>query len=433
MVTPQSCFMIVATVAPAREAGLRELLRSMNAQPGTADPMNAVLPFGAIDTLHFARLVIVDDAMQADLRVCGVTPESIPVRLVLMGDCDGPGNDCLAAIACAAEPGLRRLFAHCKGFEDGTDVLAWMRAHDVPVAVNFICRLGRTVRRVREDNALWRALAERVPRGALAAPGEAQQRCRALLEFVEAERRAGRLALTDESPTPFAWQIANLCHLVALPLVALLLSPLWLIALPFAIAALRRLEKTDPEWCPRPDPAALRALQDLEDFDVTNQFTAIGPVKPGRFRRVLVQLILVAIEYTCRHIFHRGYLARVQTIHFARWVVLDDVTRVYFASNYDGGHEAYMDDFINKVGWGLNLVFSNGVGWPRTSWLLFGGSKKEPDFKRYQRRHQIPTQVWYKAYPGLTLTDLERASRIRDGLSNAADSDASALAWLRLI
>ncbi len=425
--------MVVATIAPTREASLRELLHSMNAQPGGADPMNAVLPFGAIETLHYARLVVVDDAMQADLRICGVSAAPIPKRLVLMGDCDGRSDDCLAAIARATATGLRRLFGHCEDFEDGTDLLAWMRAHDVPVAVNFICRLGRTVRRVREENALWRALAERVPRGPIEAPGDAQRRCRELVDFIDAERRAGRLALTEESPTPFAWQLANLFHLVALPLVALLLAPLWLIALPFVIVMLRRLEKTDPEYCPRPDPAALRALQDLEDFDVTNQFTAIGPVKPGRFRRVLVQLILVAIEYTCRHIFHRGYLARVQTIHFARWVVLDDVTRVYFASNYDGGHEAYMDDFINKVGWGLNLVFSNGVGWPRTSWLLFGGARKEPDFKRYQRRHQIPTQVWYKAYPGLTLTDLERASRIRDGLRNAADSDASALAWLRLI
>ncbi len=32
-----------------------------------------------------------------------------------------------------------------------------------------------------------------------------------------------------------------------------------------------------------------------------------------------------------------------------------------------------MDDFINKVGWGLNLLFSNGVGWPRTRWLVHGG------------------------------------------------------------
>ena len=425
--------MITAPVAPAREAALRELLKAMNAASGLADPANAVLPFGAVATLHYARLVLIDDAMQSDLRVCGVTPTPLPTSLILMGDCDGPGDACLAELVRVAGPGLRRLLVHCEGFDETGDLLAWLKRHDRPVAVNFVCRLGRTVRQVREEDALWRALAARVPRGPLVDADDAQRRCRSMADFVAAEGRAGRLVLTQEAPTPPGWSLANACHLVALPLVALLLSPLLLLALPFVLVLLRRHERSDPEYCPRPDPAALRALQDLEDVDVTNQFSAIGPVKPGRFRALLLPVLLLAIDYACRHVFHRGYLARVQTIHFARWVVLDGGQRVFFASNYDGGHEAYMDDFINKVGWGLNLVFSNGVGWPRTSWLIFGGAKHEPDFKRYQRRHQIPSQVWYKAYPGLTFSDLERASRIRAGLPDAARSEASAVAWLGLL
>ena len=31
-----------------------------------------------------------------------------------------------------------------------------------------------------------------------------------------------------------------------------------------------------------------------------------------------------------------------------------------------------MDDFIDKVAWGLNIVFSNGFGYPRARWLVFG-------------------------------------------------------------
>ncbi len=123
----------------------------------------------------------------------------------------------------------------------------------------------------------------------------------------------------------------------------------------------------------------------------------------------------------------------MRTIHFARWVFLDDKTRVAFASNYDGSHEAYMDDFINKVGWGLNLSFSNGVGWPRTAWLLFQGCRHEQRFKRYQRRHQVRTQVWYKAYPGLTLTDMERNHQVRLGFEARSPDDAEVMAWLRLL
>ena len=206
-----------------------------------------------------------------------------------------------------------------------------------------------------------------------------------------------------------------------------------ILAAPFLIWKLRELETTDPEICPRPTPASLQALERLEDFDVTNQYTALGSLKPGGFRRCLLSTLLVLAQYFCRHVFCRGYLGRVQTIHFARWVFLDAKSRMFFASSYDGGHEAYMDDFINKVAWGLNLLFSNGLGWPRTDWLLARGARREPLFKYYQRRHQVPTEVWYKAYPGLTLIDLNRNQRIRAELQRRRSSDAQTLAWLKLL
>lgn len=92
-----------------------------------------------------------------------------------------------------------------------------------------------------------------------------------------------------------------------------------------------------------------------------------------------------------------------------------------------------MDDFINKVAWGLNLVFSNGIGWPQTDWLIKGGARFEQRFKYYQRRHQIPSQVWYKACPGLTLIDMVRNQRIREGLQKMWMSESQAAAWLRLL
>ena len=40
---------------------------------------------------------------------------------------------------------------------------------------------------------------------------------------------------------------------------------------------------------------------------------------------------------------------------------------MFFSSNYDGSLESYMNDFIDKAAWGLNAIFSNGDGFPRTS------------------------------------------------------------------
>ena len=58
-------------------------------------------------------------------------------------------------------------------------------------------------------------------------------------------------------------------------------------------------------------------------------------------------------------------------------------------------------------------VFSNGIGYPRTNWLVLDGCDDEQKYKKFLRRHTFPTQVWYKAYPGLTAIDLERNTRIR--------------------
>ena len=134
-----------------------------------------------------------------------------------------------------------------------------------------------------------------------------------------------------------------------------------------------------------------------------------------------------------RHLYTRGGLARVRSIHFARWVFLDNRQRIVFLSNYDGSHESYMDDFVNKVGFGLNLVFSNGVGYPRTNWLILDGCSDERKFKEFNRRHQVPTQVWYKAYPGLTALDLDRNTQIRQGLGSASMSDDDAREWVALL
>ena len=47
----------------------------------------------------------------------------------------------------------------------------------------------------------------------------------------------------------------------------------------------------------------------------------------ARLVRRTLRLILGAIDYTARHVYTRGRLARVHTIHFARWVFIDNGQR----------------------------------------------------------------------------------------------------------
>jgi hypothetical protein len=431
--TPQTNFMILATIIPDREAELRRLLAAMNREPGSLDPLNFLVPFGRFHQLHFARFVILDDDTVDDIESYGLPSVNYPTYLALLGDIDGTPDDFLAELAELAGDGLRRVFSYCKEYRADVDLLAWLKARSVAAAADYVNRVGRTVQQVREEEALRQAIESFLQQNSVALAALTPRQVNdALRKFIAEKRESGRLILTPEAPTPLGWRLRNLVNLLALPLVTLLFLPLLLLYIPIFLIQLRRREKSDPEIAPRVNRAHADQLAAIEDRDVTNQFSAMGSLKPGMFRRLTITAVLVVIDYTARHIFNRGKLGRVTTIHFARWVFLDGGRRVIFVSNYDGSLESYMDDFINKVGFGLNVVFSNGLGYPRTNWLILDGAKDEQHFKDYLRRHQMPTQVWYKAYPELTAHDLRRNSLIRQGLERASMSDAELQQWLQL-
>jgi hypothetical protein len=426
--------MVVAPLDANREGELRNLLASMNSRPGVVNPQNALVPFGQFDRLHFARFVILADPTLNDIREYGVPPPTAVASLAFLGDCDGDADYFLSDLVRRAGNGLRQIFARCQGFTPNSDLLQWMKDHAQPPAAMYVNWIGRTVQQVDEESALRNALVEYLDRhGVALAVQSPRQIWQKLIAFVHEEVEAGRLTLTSPQPTPFGWWLRNLVHCIAVPIILLLLAPILILYLPIFVFQLRRREKQDPEILPRPDPSHVKQLADLEDHDVTNQFSALGSVKPGHFRRWTVTFLVWILDYGARHIFNRGHLTRVNTIHFARWVFLDDKQRLFFASNYDGSLESYMDDFINKVAWGLNLVFSNGVGYPRTNWLISTGAKDEQKFKRYIRRHELATEVWYNAHPGLTAFEMERNSRIREGVEKTFMNDNEIREWLKLI
>ncbi|HNB25917.1 MAG TPA: hypothetical protein PLR41_03095 [Alphaproteobacteria bacterium] len=415
--------MVTAPVRTDRIADLRALLASMNSAPGVVDPHNALVPFAAFEAIHVARLVVAEDNTLDDRAAFpGMKPDE-RVLLIFLADCDGPGEDLLAEMARRCGDGLRRIFAHCDGFDDRTELLGWLRAHLTPPAAIYVNWVGRTVRQVREEAALHAALFE-----ALCTMRERNPR--RLHADLRAEIVRQGLPLAPVAPrTPLQWIGLVLLWLGVIAL-GLLLLPLVIVAAPFFLIALRRHETTDPVLDRRSDAARTRAIAVSEDRDVTNPFSAIGSLKPGFLRLAITVVALWLVNLSGILVYNRGRLARVSTIHFARWVLLDGNRRVFFASNYDGSLESYMDDFINKVAFGLNLVFSNGIAYPPTDWLVLHGAQREHMFKNFLHRRQVPTDVWYKAYPGLTTADLARNARIRAGFERDDMSDAEIRRWL---
>ena len=426
--TPQSNFMVAAPIVPDREDALRALLATMNLSAGVVDPNNALVPFARFERLHVARFVILHDQTLDDLAQYGETFPDAPVWLVFLGDCDGTSEAMLAEFAALAGAGLARIFAHCVDFNG--DLLAWMGAHSATPAAQYINWVGRTVQQIREEAALHAALRERCARHAAIFTDRPPETIHQML--ADSVRQNGP-PLSPPAATPILWRASQIGNLIGVPLALLLLSPFLLLYAPFFLWKLRQRETTDAVIAPRPTPDHVASLSVLEDHDVTNQFSAFGSVKPGFFRLSTLIFVFWVLNFSTRQIYTRGRLARVGTIHFARWVFMDNRRRLLFCSNYDGSLDSYMDDFINKVAFGLNLVFSNGIGWPRTRFLLCGGAQEEQTFKYYLRRHQVPTQVWYKAYPGLTTADLARNTQIREGLERSTMTDEEARRWLALI
>ena len=432
--TPQGTFMILAPIVSSRETELRSLLVSMNEGLGRVNPNNPLVPFAQFATLHFARFVILDDKTVGDLRIYGRPVRNYPLFLAFLGDIDGEEEAFLNELVSRASDGLRAIFSCCHGFAADTDLMTWMKLVRSPASAAYVNTRGRTVRQIREEAALRDAIEKHLASQASSFQGLPPRETYAELKrFVSTEKSAGRLTLSEEEATPPEWTIKKILHMIGMPLLLLLVSPLLILIAPFYLFRLRRLEKTDPEPYIVADDEHYKTLAEAEDHDVTNPYSAVGSLKPGLLRLMTLRGVLLVIDYATRHIIQRGRLGRVRSIHFARWVLIGGTERLGFFSNYDGGNESYMDDFINKLGFGLNIFTSNGIGYPRTDWLLKGGSADERRFKEFQRRHTVLTQVWYKAYPGLTAVDLERNTRIRRGLEFWSMSEEEAREWLALL
>jgi hypothetical protein len=296
------------------------------------------------------------------VRVYGLTPRSYPLYLAFLGDVDGDANAFLGKLIKRAGKGLGKISLCCQGFAPDADLFDWMIQYDAPAIAAYVNWRGRTVRQIREEAALYEALENYIHRNEASLPGlrprDIHDKLRA---FVRAEQSAGRLTLSKEDPTPIGWQIKNLLYMIGFPLVGLLLSPLLLVAALFYIFALRRSEKSDPVVCPTADQKHSENLSSFEDHDVTNQFSAMGSLKPGLVRLLTTVGALKTVNYGARHITRPGRLRRIRSIHFARWVFVAGRERMIFCSNYDGSVESYMDDFINKTGFGLMLPLAMGL------------------------------------------------------------------------
>ena len=417
--TTQSAVTVMAEILPGHEAALEHVL----AEAGRDAVNNPLIPFGQFPTVHFARFFLI--AGVDDLAGRPLAP-----RLVFLADVDGPADAFLVTLVDALGDGLSEILAHCRDYPGRAGTLAFLRRQSVPTAAKYVNTVGRTVQQVRQEAALREAIEAFLDRTRAEWRGAPPRRVRAAVqEFVEHEPGLAWARRPVPSPAP-SYILGEKVHVLLVAAAGILLFPVIALGLPVWLFFLRQHEKADVAIDTYPSDEWIATLQAQEDHGVQNPFTSAGFLKPGPFRRFTASVVLWGTNFLTRHVFNHANLIGVKTIHFARWVFVDNKRRVIFASNYDGSLENYMDDFVDKIAWGLNASFSNGYGFPRANWLILDGANDEQAFKRFNINHQLVAPFWYAGYQGLTALNIDKNARIRAGLYGAMDDQATR-AWLR--
>ncbi|HEV7663091.1 MAG TPA: hypothetical protein VGQ62_06115 [Chloroflexota bacterium] len=415
----QSAVTIMTDILAGHENALQKLLEDAAADAAN----NNLVPFGVFTSVHFARFFIMPPA--SDL-----TGRPLAARLVFLADVDGAASTFLHELVDRAAAGLDTIFSHCAGYHGRSTLLPFLHQHRLASTAKYVNTIGRTVEQVHQEATLREMLRGYLDRHATNFRGTSPRRVRAALqEFVEQEPTLAWARRPASGPDS-AYFLGETLHLAVTTIAGIVLFPLVLAGLPLWLYLLRRHETQDITRDVAPSDELVETLAAQEDHGVQNPFTSAGLLKPGPFRRFTASVVLWGTNFLARHVFNHADLIGVKTIHFARWIFIDQKRRVIFASSYDGSLENYMDDFIDKIAWGLNATFSNGFDYPRTNWLILDGARDEQIFKRFNLTHQLVTQFWYAGYQGLTALNIENNARIRAGLYGALD-EAATRAWLQ--
>lgn len=365
--------------------------------------------FAALTTVHFMRWVIVE-----------TTSDGGAGTLLFESNHDGTIHAHLDDLLRAGAPGLHAIYQHCEDYpaELGGSAAPeafknYLIGRTIPHSAFHVGAHGKSVAQIRVEAEVRSAIGDFLDQRRRVSDWPISRE-RLHAEIVRHVIARGLLAkFHDEAPLAPRVQRGRLILALAalaapyLPLLPLLPAALWL---------LRYKERHDREGAYGTASDGINRLAEREDRLTQNQLSHSVLVKNGPFRRWLLRIVLRAIDIVARFESNQGSLGGITTIHFARWVILDDGRRLVFFSNYDGSWESYLGDFIDKSAVGLTAIWSNTIGFPRTKWLIAQGARAENRFKAWTRDHQIETQLWYSAYPDLTVRNILQNQRICRGL-----------------
>lgn len=448
MTTPQGALTVITEIKPGETESLRSLLHSINVDVESND----LVPFLQLTTIHFARWVILPEVRDGRGNII------LPAKLVFSTNFDGPLDNHLGQLLDVACAGIDQVYSYCEGYHPQLErmranLLDYLQAHMVDYDIFYVGKPGISVSQVHEDASLRASIEDFLDREAAKNgdwSGQSAKDIRgAIQRFVRAEPH---LAWAQESPRPPVKQLAWY-EWIGVAVAALFLSPAILLGL--LLVRIQEVREDKGRGGQVADTGVSRArssarmlavsedrdridrnieeVTHIEDEIVQNQLSHVVNIKPGWLRLVTLKIVLKIMNFGGRRIYNQGGLFGVRTLHFVRWMIIDEGKRLLFLTNYDGSMLSYVGDFVNKS-WQipsvLTAIWSNTFGFPNTRWLILGGARDFNGFAAFLRDHQVPTQVWYSAYKRSTNGNVMNNASIRRDLFSDLDEQET-LEWLR--
>jgi hypothetical protein len=413
---------VLAAISPAAEMRLQDVLRAIgNDIAGKTLRDTAGRPhvdFPRSRTIHFARFAILDD------------PDRGPTRKRLLyssnydGELDAHLNELIAITS-----DMDAVWGACEAYTGASEFVAFIHAHACEPEAFYIAFRDGTVEQVWQSIALRRRLQpllDAAPAGSLqtVVPGPPKgepvpaDRIRRTFAATGREIRTGITRLLRALPlvvdlprAVFRCGFSNVLQgtrkiTASLDRIAVFrfLNQVTRNRLPpmQSIYSSARLENIGNTAIASGEENPSRRVQALpafrEDVVTQNQLTLVTVVREGHVDRV--RAVMAAINSYSRRLSPPGSLIGVSTIHFVRWLLLDEGRRLMMVSDYDGSWESYIDEFAELILSGLDAIWETSHGYPSD------GARDVPAFKQFLRDHQEPSEVFYSAYPEETVLNI---------------------------
>lgn len=441
------------------KAGQKRALESILKDIG--NPVKVGNPYLAFpEQTQFARFTIIPGADENDVVYPGEEPlgrdesENHSHRLLFMvcftGDSAAFFND-MVSLSKKAGKNLDGLWSLCEGYEAGMSLGEYLTrgSHLAPAQIFYSTFPDETASSVRAkvarrdeiQNIIDRSLPDvdagvraikAMPPLTLPAPYDPTEKARS--ELI----RAAIFTLIGIGGVLFVarWfsmEIFWITLLVLVALVAWIFVPVIVMAAQTSIKPFGAVEDQADELkeTQSEDKYQTSTLTGREDVIAQNQFnlylTFKGNFITRRVRTWRMVVLMYILGRTAQINPSNGSLAGLTTVHFGHWVLLDGGRRLFFMTSYDGSWENYVSDFVNKIYQLLDVQLMNFIG------FASDGTRNIGAFRRWLRRVQIQSDVFYSAYPHATVRNIMHARKIIAAVPTDQSSPDDVQRWLLLL